>query len=144
MEIQPDMQVPSRYASLEELRYAKVLHIGTMVGLVLLVLSFLIYISGILPVLVPLDQLSQYWGLSAREFVTATHTPTGWAWLRLVGHGDVLNVAAIAFLAGVSGLCSLAVLPLFVRRGDWAQVVIAALQIAVLVLAASNLLFAGH
>jgi hypothetical protein len=134
------MNIPTPYASLEELRYAKVLQIATRLGLVLLVLSFLVYMSGLVPALVPVDQLSQYWGLSAREFVTATHTPTGWAWVGLVGYGDVLNVAAIAFLGGVSGLCLLAVLPLLVRRGDWVHVLVALAQIAVLVLSASNLL----
>lgn len=138
------MDTPTPYASVEELRYAKVLQIGTRVGLMLLLLSFLIYMSGLLSTLVPVDQLSQYWGLSAREFVAATHAPTGWAWLRLVGYGDVLNVAAIALLAGVSGLCLLAVLPLLVRRGDWVHVAIAVAQIAVLVLAASNLPSVGH
>lgn len=134
------MNIPTPYASLEELRYAKVLQIGTRVGLVLLVLSFFIYMSGLMSALVPVDQLSQFWGLSAREFVAATHAPTGWAWLRLVGYGDVLNVAAIAFLGGVSGLCLLAVLPLLVRRGDWVHVLLVVAQIAVLVLSASNLL----
>lgn len=138
------MNIPDKYASPEELRYAGVLQIAARVGLILVALSFVIYTLGVLPSLVPLHQLPQYWGLSAREFVTATHTPTGWAWLRLIGKGDVLNLLAIAFLAGVSALGSLAVLPLLVRRGDRAQVVIAVLQIAVLVLAASNLLVVGR
>ena len=53
-------------------------------------------------------------------------------------------MVAITFLAGISALCSLAVLPLFVRRGDIAHVVIVVLQIVVLVLAASNLVVAGR
>lgn len=136
------IDMPSKYASPEELRYAKLLRIGTRAGLGMLVLSFAIYISGVLPNLVPLDQLSRYWGLSAREFVAVTHTPTGWAWLRLIRNGDILNLAAIAFLAGVSGLCSLALLPLLVRRGAVVHAFIVVLQLAVLVLAVSNLLVA--
>lgn len=138
------MNIADRYASPEELRYAKVLDIGAKAGLVLLVVSFVVYISGILPAIVPLNQLPQYWGLSARDFVTATQTPTGWAWLGLISKGDVLNLAAIAVLAGVPALCSLAVLPLFGRRGDMVHVIIAVLQIAVLLLAASNVLVAGQ
>lgn len=134
----------NRYASQEELRYAMVLRIVTEFGLALLVLSFVIYISGILPALIPVDQLPRYWSLPAREFVAATHTPTGWAWLRLVGHGDILSLAAIAYLAGVSGLGLLAVLPQLVRRNDWVHVAIVLLQIAVMVIAASNPSFIGR
>lgn len=134
------MNVPTPYASLEELRYAKVLQVATRIGLVLLVLSFFMYMSGLVSALVPVGQLPQLWQLSAREFVAATHAATGWEWLRLVGYGDVLNLAAIAFLAGVSGLCLLAVLPLLVRRRDWVHALVVVAQIAVLVLAASNLL----
>ena len=133
------MDEQNRYASPEELRYARVLHIGARVGLVMLIASFAVYVSGVLSPLVPLTDLPKYWGLSAREFVAATHQPTGWAWLMQIGRSDIANLAPIAFLAGVSALCSLAVLPQFVRRGDAMHAAILVLQIVVLVLAASNL-----
>jgi hypothetical protein len=136
----PGMESPNKYASPEEMRYARVLEVGATVGLVALALSFVIYLLGVLPPLVPLEDLPKYWTLSAREFVQASHSPTGWDWLRLIGKGDILSLGAIAFLAGLSALCSLAVLPLFVRRGELAHAIIIVLQIAVLVLAASNLL----
>ena len=128
----------NRYASPEELRYARVLDIGARVGLVLLIVSFALYVSGVVPPLVPLEELPRYWSLSAREFVASTHQLTGWAWLRQIGKGDVATLAPVAFLAGVSVLCSLAVLPQFVRRGEVVHAVIVVLQIVVLVLAASH------
>ncbi len=127
-------------ASPADLRYAKVLDIGVKAGLVLLILSFVIYVSGILPPLIPFESLPMYWGLSAKEFAKATHMPTGWGWLSLIGKGDILNLMAIVFLAGVSAICSLAVLPIFARRRELAQLFIAVLQIVALVLAASNIL----
>jgi len=134
------MDDQNRYASPEELRYARVLQIGARVGLVMLVASFALYVSGALSPLIPLEDLPKYWGLSAREFVAATHHPTGWAWLEQLGRGDIANLAPISFLAGVSVLCSLAVLPQFARRGDTVHVAILVLQIVVLILAASNVL----
>ncbi|MBI4292802.1 MAG: hypothetical protein HY661_15120 [Betaproteobacteria bacterium] len=134
------MDTSNKYASPEEIRYARILDIGVRAGLVALILSFAIYVSGILPPLVPLELLPTYWGLSAKEFVKATHMPTGWGWVSLVGKGDILNLAPIAFLAGVSVICSFAVLPIFARRRELALLAIAVLQIAVLVLAASNIL----
>ncbi len=138
------MTTLSRYASPEALRYAKVLDVGVKAGLVLLVLSFAAYMTGTLPPHVPFDQLPKYWGLPVKEFVRATHTPTGWGWLGLVAEGDILNLVAIAYLAGLSAICSLAVLPIFARRGERWHLVILVLQIAVLILAASGVLTAGR
>jgi hypothetical protein len=133
------MDDQNRYASPEELRYARVLQIAARLGLVMLIASFAVYVSGALSPLVPLADLPKYWGLSASEFVAATHQPTGWAWLEQISKADIANLAPIAFLAGVSALCSLAVLPQFVRRGDTMHAAILVLQVVVLVLAASNL-----
>jgi hypothetical protein len=138
------MDTPSKYASPEELRYAKVLDVSVKSGLVLLVLSFAAYLSGILPPHIPFDQLPKYWGLPVKEFVKATNTPTGWGWLSLIAKGDIVNLVAIAFMAGVSAICSLAVLPIFARRGEKVHLVIAVLQIVVLVLAASDILTGGR
>lgn len=138
------MDPPSKYASREELRYAKVLDVGAKAGLALLVMSFAAYLSGILPPHVPFDQLPKYWGLPVKEFVKATNTPTGWGWLHLIGKGDIANLVAIAYMAGLSAICSLAVLPIFARRGEKVHLVIAVLQIVVLVLAASDILTAGR
>jgi hypothetical protein len=130
----------NRYASPEELRYARVLQIGARVGLAALIVIFALYVSGAVPPLVPLASLPQYWGLSAHAFAAATNHPTGWAWLRRIGLADIAILAPIAFLAGVSVLCALAVLPRFLRRGDALHAAILVLQIVVLVLAASNVL----
>jgi hypothetical protein len=138
------MDTSSKYASSEELRYAKVLDIGVKAGFVLLVLSFATYLTGILPPHVAFDQLPMYWGLPVSEFVKATNTPTGWGWLRLIAEGDIVNLVVIAYMAGLSAICCLAVLPIFARRGEKVQLVLAVLQIVVLVLAASDILTAGR
>jgi hypothetical protein len=121
-----------------------VLDIGVKAGLVLLVLSFATYLTGILPPHVAFDQLPMYWGLPVSEFVKATNTPTGWGWLRLIAKGDIVNLIVIAYMAGLSAICCLAVLPIFARRGEKVQLVFAVLQIVVLVLAASDILTVGR
>ena len=130
----------NRYASPEELRYARVLSLGARIGLLALIVVFALYVSGAIPPLVPLATLPEYWKLSAREFVALTHHPTGWGWLAQIGFADIATLAPIAFLAGASVLCSLAVLPQFVRRRDALHAVILILQVVVIVLAASNVL----
>jgi hypothetical protein len=130
------------YATPEQLRYARVLEVGVGVGFVTLVLSFAAYVIGLIEPYIPVDQLPAYWGLPAREFVKATNTPTGWGWVPLVRYGDMLNLVGIAILAGVSAVSSLAILPIFARRGERAVLFITVLQIVVLIVSASNV-FAG-
>lgn len=134
------MTDPHKYASPEQLRYARVLSAGVQVGFVLLVVSFLLYMAGVLTPLVPVDQVPKYWGLSAAEYVKATGTPTGWAWLKLIAKGDMLNLVGIVVLAGISAVSTLAVLPIFTRRREKAHIVISILLIVVLVVSASNIL----
>ena len=129
-----------RYASPEELRYATVLALGARIALLALIVVFALYVTGAISPLVPLANLPQYWRLSARGFVALTHQPTGWAWLEQIRLADIATLAPIAFLAGVSVLCSLAVLPQFLRRRDAVHAAILVLQIVVLVIAASNVL----
>jgi len=134
------MSESNKYASAEQLRYAKVLGLGVQSGFVLLVISFILYMAGVLKPLIPVSQLPKYWGLPAAQFVKVTHTPIGWGWLSDIGMGDELNMIGIAVLASVSAISTFAVLPIFVRRGEKAHLAIALLLIAVLVLSASNLL----
>jgi hypothetical protein len=136
----PSRDDPSPYAAPEQPRYAGVLEACVRAGFFLLVLSFVLYMLEVPKPLIPLDQLPQYWGLPVREFVRATHAPTGWAWLAMIGHSDMLNLVGIAVLAGAPALGSIAVLPVFARRGEYALLVVALLQLMILLVSASNLL----
>jgi len=131
---------PNAHAAPEQPRYAGVLEACVRAGFVLLVLSFVLYMVGIPKPVIPLDQLPQYWGLPVDEFVKATHTPTGWGWLAMIGHGDTLNLVGIALLAGASAVSSLAVLPVLARRGEYALLAITLLQLIVVAVSALNLL----
>ncbi|KAF0144830.1 MAG: hypothetical protein FD156_1401 [Nitrospirae bacterium] len=138
-------------ASEEQLAYAGVLNIGMWVGLALLVVTFVLYISGVVPSYVPIEKLSEipqgssvpYWGMRAHEFNQVFNVPMGWGWLNLVGKGDYLNFVGIAILGGLSILCYLVILPILIRKKDTAYVAIAILEVLVLALAASGILKAG-
>jgi len=130
-------------ASEEQIAYAKILNIGMFLGLALIVVTFIIYMSGILSSFIPPQEIPKYWSMASRDFIHSMGAPTGWAWLAMVGKGDYLNFIGIAFLAGLTILCYLVILPILIRKKDTPYVVIAFIEIAVLVLAASGILKSG-
>ena len=77
-------------------------------------------------------------------FLELSNSPTGWGWLALVGRGDIAGLLGIAILAGSSVLCLLALVPIYLARGDKAFVAVCLAEVAVVVLAASGWLAGGH
>ncbi|MEK6743678.1 MAG: hypothetical protein AABZ15_08710 [Nitrospirota bacterium] len=130
-------------ASEEQMAYAKVLNFGMWLGLAVLVLTFFVYISGVLPSYVPIDDLPKYWSMRVHDYNDKLHAPTGWGWASLVGKGDYLNFVGIAMLSGLTILCYLVILPILIRKKDTAYAVIAVMEVLVLSLAASGLLKVG-
>jgi len=128
----------------EETLFAAVLGAGTLVSVVVLIAGFLAYVLGVVPPRVPIAELPRYWGLDAPGWLRAVGAEPGWGWLRLVAYGDFLSIVGIAMLGGVSLACYAAVLPVFLRKGDTAYAVIALLELAVLLLAASGLVVVRH
>ena len=126
-----------------QVRYARWLAWGTRAGLACLVVGFLAYIFGLAPH-VPIEKLPAIWQLPSAQLLRDTGLQPGWHWAALLHRSDMLVLAAIALLASVSIVCVAAVMPLFARRGEQVFVAICALQVLVLLLAASGLLVAGH
>ena len=125
-------------------RYARWLARGTRGGLALLVLAFLAYAGGLLAPHVAFERMPELWTQPAAAFLEATGVRPGWDWGRLAHRGDMLVLAAIAFLASCSIACLAAVIPVFARRREEVLVAVCVLQIAVLVLAASGMLSGAH
>jgi hypothetical protein len=120
--------------------YATVVGRLVVVGLTLLVVTYALYISGVLPTKVPVSEVPQYWHLDAHEYSAATDTPRGWTWPANLGRGDSLSFGALAFMAGVSVMCLVAVFPYFLRERDRAYAAIVLAEVAVLVIAAGGFL----
>lgn len=128
----------------EQLRYARWLEWGTRVGLAALILIFLAYGIGLVEPHVPHSRLPEVWNLPVSQFLAATGLPTGWGWLAFAHRGDIANLLGIAMLTGASLLALLALLPLYLRQRDRVYAALCVAQVAVLLLAASGLLTAGH
>jgi hypothetical protein len=128
----------------EQLRYAKLLDWGAKIGFVELVAGFVNYMLGLLPPHVPVEKLPELWSLPLAEYLARTSTPTGWNWVLLLAKGEFPGLVGIALLSGCSLVCLAAVAAIYARRGDRVYAAICALEIAVLVLAASGVLTAGH
>ncbi len=130
-------------ATEEQVLYAKILNIGMLIGLIGLVVAFIIYSTGILEPLIPLEKVQSYWILSVHEYLEQSGIQAGWAWFGNLQFGDMLNFLPIAFLSLLTIVCYIAILPGLIRKKDTAFVVIAILEIIVLAVAASGILGTG-
>ena len=133
------------YATEEQRLYAGILDKGMKIGFLMLVATFSLYVFGVLTPHIPVEDLPKYWSMPVSQYLQVTGIETGWSWLGHLGQGDLLNFAGIAFLSGVTIVCYIAILPGLMRNKDYAYVVIALIEVAVLLLAASGVLrSSGH
>ena len=145
-------EATARQEKSEQLVYATVLEIGMYIGLLLLFVTFALYVSGAVAPAVPLEQVSNYWSHGVHGYLEAVNgdflhmeePPTGWMWVTMLNRGDFLNFVGIAILAGVTIFCYLAIVPTLRRKKDNAYLVMALLEVLVLALAASGILAVGH
>lgn len=131
-------------ATKEQVIYANLLGKGMMIGLIMLFVTFAIYVFGIMGSYIPVEELSQYWGMSVTEYLKATNIPDGWGWVNMLQYGDFLNFIGIAVLSGITILCYAAIIPTLLKSGDKVYALIAIAEVVVLSLAASGLVSGGH
>jgi hypothetical protein len=117
---------------MEQRIYARWLDVGTRIGIIALIISFLVYALGLLEPLVPPQELVRLWGLPVDQYVAAIGGPTGWGWLAHLGKGDYLNIGGIALLTALTVVCYARIIPVLPRL----QATLAIIQIAVLLAAA--------
>ncbi|HXZ49816.1 MAG TPA: hypothetical protein VEG27_12375 [Usitatibacter sp.] len=122
----------------EQRVYADWLAWGTRLGFGALVVTYLVYLSGLLAPAVAPQRLPELWGLSLTEYLAETRAPTGWSWLLNLGQGDMLNLVGVAVLAAITLACYLRVLPIFVRARERVFVAICVAEVVVLVAAAAG------
>jgi hypothetical protein len=136
----------------QQVLYASILEKGMLMGLVLLLITFAIYLLGILEPAVPLNKIASFWKMDVdsylktinEQFLKMEHAPTGWAWLSLLHKGDFVNFSGVAMLSGVTIICYISIVPGLFRKGDIAYAVMAIAEVVILTLAASGLLTVGH
>jgi hypothetical protein len=137
-------RLPREVASEEQLLYASILGIGGKIGLGLLVVTFILYAGRFLPLKIPLEDLPRYWSLSVEKYLEAVGIQPGWAWFGMLRYGDFANFIPIAFLAGITILCYLSLIPSFLRKRDILYTWLVIIEVLVLAVAASGLLRGGH
>jgi hypothetical protein len=133
-----DLQ-PSR----EQIIYANLLIIGVLAGLIILVTTYAIYVTGILPAHIDISLIPTLWGKGVGEYLEITHSPHGWGWVPLLAKGDFLNYIGFALLALMTIFCYLVLVRGYIRQKNWIFTVIAVLEILVLSVAASGILGSG-
>jgi hypothetical protein len=130
-------------AGAEQIRYARVLEKGMLLGLLVLFLSFLLYVFEILEPFIPLHKIADYWSVDVETYLDSAGVKAGWSWVGLLGYGDFLNFVGIAMLSGTTILCYLAILPILWRTNDSIYLALAILEVIVLSVAASGVLGTG-
>jgi len=130
---------PSR----EQIIYANLLIIGVWAGIIVLLTTYAVYVTGILPSHTDITLMPALWGKGVHEFLEITHSPQGWGWTSLLNRGDYLNYVGFVLLAVMTILCYLVLVKGYVRQKNWTYTAIAVLEILVLSLAASGILPTG-
>jgi phosphoglycerol transferase MdoB-like AlkP superfamily enzyme len=127
----------------EQVTYANLLFYGSWAAIAILLITYVIYCSGVLDTYVPMEKLQHYWSRPVAEYVHEANIPLGWGWATLLGKGDFLNFVGIVLLAGMTIICFLVVLPSYIKEKDILYVVIVVLEVLVLAAGASGFIGAG-
>jgi hypothetical protein len=129
--------------SQEQIIYANLLLMGMVAGIIVLTVTYVIYLTGILSPHVDLQVIAANWGKGVHEYRQITHSPDGWGWLALLGKGDFINYIGLALLGVMTIICYLVLVRGYVRKKNWIFMLIGILEIVVLSLAASGILGGG-
>jgi len=127
----------------EQILYANILFYGCWLGIFVMIVTYFLYVFGLLEPHVPLQRISQCWAEPVGKYVEGSGIPLGWGWVALLGKGDFLNFVGIVFLAGLTVLCFLTLVPAYVAQKRWIFAAIATIEVLVLILAASGILATG-
>jgi hypothetical protein len=127
----------------EQIIYANLLLIGVWFGLFLLVVTYGLYVSGVLPAHVSIPEVPNSWSVGVDQYLHDTASPHGWGWISLLHKGDFLNYVGFTFLALTTIFCYLVLMGAYLRAKDRLFFVICALEIAILAVAASGVLGTG-
>jgi len=133
----------SLQAGPEQLLYASILEKGMLLGMILLLVTYFIYVVGILKPYIPLTDIPGYWSTDVHDYLHRAGIQSGWSWVKMLWYGDFLNFTGIALLAGVSIFCFLSIVPMLLKQGDKLYAFFAILEVIILGVAASGVLGTG-
>jgi len=131
-------------ATPEQLIYAGILEKGMYLGLLILFITYALYVFGIMDPYIPLDKISDYWSMNVHDYLEHAEIKNGWAWLGMLKYGDFINFIGIVLLAGVTIMCYAAIVPTLLKNKDTVYAILALLEVIILSAAASGILAVGH
>lgn len=131
-------------ATPEQILYAKILEKGMYIGLLILFITYALYVFGIMDPYIPLDKISNYWSMNVHDYLEHTQIQDGWFWLGMLNYGDFINFIGIAILAGVTIICYAAIVPTLLKNKDTVYAILAVIEVIILSAAASGILAVGH
>ena len=129
--------------SQDQIIYANLLVIGVWAGIVIMFVTYSIYLFELLPAHVDTSLIAKVWNKGVGEYLEITHSPHGWGWVGLLAKGDFLNYVGFTLLGLMTLLCFIVLLRGYLRQKNWIFSIIAFLEILVLSLAASGILGTG-
>ncbi len=138
-------QIPEKslQARPEQLLYASILEKVMYFGLLILLITYAIYVLGIVKPYIPVSDISKFWSMNVSDYLHKAHAPHGWGWVAMIGYADYLNFVPISILAGVTIICFLAVAPGLWKQNDRIYAVLSVLEAVILAVAASGILGSG-
>lgn len=122
--------------------YARVLAMVVPVAFSLTVLTFLLYVSGIVEPVVPLKDVQELWTAGAHSALDAAGLEAGFSWMLQWKSADTMCLIALALLASATPVACFAAGIQYLRRREWALGIIALVQMAILGVAMSGLVVA--
>ena len=128
----------------EQQLYARIVYHMNHLGLFVLVVGFVLYLTGMLAPHVPLEDLPKYWSLPLDQYLEKTGTPTGWQWISELGYGDAAPLLGVALLASITIVCYFVLFFKFLKRGIRPLVAITVIELFLMILSASNLIQIAH
>jgi hypothetical protein len=131
-------------ATPEQILYARILEKGMYLGLLILFITYALYVFGIMDPYIPLDKISDYWSMNVHDYLEHAEIKNGWAWLGMLKYGDFINFIGVALLAGVTIICYAAIVPTLLKNKDTVYAILAVIEVIILGAAASGILAVGH
>ena len=128
----------------EQQLYARIVYHMNHLGLFVLIVGFVLYLTGILAPHVPLEDLPKYWSLPLDKYLEITGAPKGWQWISEMSYGDVAPLLGVSLLASITIVSYLVLFIKFLQRGIRPLIAITVIELFFMLLSASNLIQVAH
>ncbi|NTU59187.1 MAG: DUF1634 domain-containing protein [Chlorobiaceae bacterium] len=142
-----DMKREGGYADRVQLAYAKTLDYVAHSVIIVMAAGYFLYLTGLLPLSVPIETIAGNWHLSASRLQAKLHLASGWScFTRPEGifHGDIVSYISVIFLSLATLICLVSAFLVFIGEKKRLYSAITLLQVIVLLVAASGILSAGR